>query len=79
MHGLRFVYYSVEEACATVTGGSLDFLGPDMQEELASITFDHIGIISMEQEAVEANAEGIARFTVELYAEEMSFDVYNSD
>ena len=57
--------------------GSLTFLGPDLQEELASIGFDHLGILSMEQESVEANSENIARFTVELYCESMFFEVYN--
>ena len=61
----------------TATQGSLAFLGPDMKEELATIGFEHIGIISLEQEAVEANAEQVARFTVELYVEEMFLDTYN--
>lgn len=58
--------------------GSLTFLGPDLQEELATITFEHVGIISLEQEGVEANKEDVARFTVELYCEEMKFDAFNN-
>lgn len=56
--------------------GSLTLLGPDMSEELLAISFDHIGIISMEQEAVEANKDSIARFVVELYCEEMYIDSF---
>lgn len=58
--------------------GALTFLGPDLAEELGAITFDHLGIISLEQEAVEANSENVARFTVELYCESMFFDVINN-
>lgn len=57
--------------------GALTFLDPSLKEELATISFDHLGIISMEQEAVEANSENVARFTVELYCEQMFMDVYN--
>jgi hypothetical protein len=53
--------------------GSLTFLGPDLTEELGAIEFLHVGIISLEQEGVEANKEDVARFTVELYCEEMRF------
>ena len=56
--------------------GSLTFLGPDLEEELASISLKHVGIISLEQGAVEANKEEIARATVELYVEEVAFDSY---
>lgn len=55
---------------------SLTFLGPDLQEELCTINFAHVGIISLEQEGVEANKEDVARFTVELYAEEMTIDSF---
>jgi phage tail-like protein len=58
-------------------GGSLTFLAPNLSDELATINFSHMGIISMEQEAVEANSENVARFTVELYCEEMFIDVYS--
>jgi hypothetical protein len=52
--------------------GSLTFLGPDLEEELATIEFVHVGIISLEQETVEDNKEALANFRVELYVEEMS-------
>lgn len=54
----------------------LTLLGPDMQEELCVINFNHVGIMSLEQESMEANSENVARFTVELYAEEMVIDSY---
>lgn len=56
--------------------GALTFLGPDLKEELASISFDHLGIITMKQLTVEANKEEVARFEVELYCEQMFFDTY---
>lgn len=56
--------------------GSLTFFGPDLKEELMSISFNHVGIISLEQQAVEANKEGVARFDVELYVEEIKIDTY---
>ena len=57
--------------------GSITFLGPDMTEELAVISLNHVGLISMEQQAIEANSEQVARFDVELYVEEMQFDMYS--
>lgn len=56
--------------------GSLTFLSPNLREELGIISFKHVGMISMEQQALEANAEQLARFDVELYVEEMFFDLY---
>jgi phage tail-like protein len=55
---------------------TLTLLGPDLQEELCNITFNHVGIISLEQDALEANAEKVASFTVEMYAEEMVIDSF---
>ncbi|NKB82723.1 MAG: hypothetical protein GKS05_12730 [Nitrospirales bacterium] len=54
--------------------GSLTFLAPDLKEELGSISFEHVGIISLEEEAVEANTESVACFVVELYCESMAFN-----
>jgi phage tail-like protein len=75
-----FKSFLIEGKCtdADEKSGALTFLGPDLTEELGSISFAHLGILSLEQEAVEANAESVARFTVELYCEEMFFDVYNA-
>ena len=56
--------------------GAITFLGPDMNEELAVISLRHVGMISMEQQALEANSENVARFDVELYVEEMDFELY---
>ncbi|ACY16159.1 phage tail protein [Haliangium ochraceum] len=55
---------------------SLVLLGPDLNEELVRINFNHVGIISLEQDGLEANSENVARFSVELYAEEMVIDSY---
>lgn len=57
--------------------GSITFLGPDLVEELAIIDLKNVGMISMEQQALEANAEQVARFDVELYVEEMHFTMYS--
>jgi hypothetical protein len=54
--------------------GMITFLGPDLKEELASITLQNIGIISLETQGAEANKEEVARFDVELYVEQMKFD-----
>ena len=54
--------------------GSITFLAPDQSEELGSIDLDHVGIISLEQEASEANKDSASRFVVELYVEEMRFE-----
>jgi hypothetical protein len=57
---------------------TLTLLGPDLQEELMTITFEHLGIISLEQEGVEANKEDVARFTAEMYVEKITIDTYNT-
>ena len=59
--------------------GAITFLGPDMKEELAEITLDHVGIISMQQAKQEANKEEVARFEVELYVENMRFEYKVAD
>lgn len=72
--------FVLEGKCADtdeLTGG-LTFLGPDLDEELARIDFDHVGIISMQEAKKEANKEEVARFEVELYIEEMSFKSYTA-
>jgi hypothetical protein len=58
--------------------GSLTFLGPDMTEELMTVSFTHVGIISLEQQAVEANSDKVARFDVELYVEEIHIDAFST-
>ncbi len=59
--------------------GSLTFLGPDLKEELATIQFDHVGIISLQAAKAEANNESVSRFEVELYCEEMKFEYKVAD
>jgi hypothetical protein len=75
-----FKSFVIDGQCANADekSGSLTFLAPDLEEELGSITFQNLGIISLEQEAMEANAESVARFTVEMYCESMFFDVYTA-
>ncbi len=59
-------------------GGSIEFLGPDLITELATIDLSHVGIISIETDRAEANKEEVARFEVELYVEQMAFS-YNEE
>lgn len=67
--------FVVEGHCteANELDGSLTLLAPDMNEELAVMTLKQVGMLKMEQQALEANDEKIARFDVELYVEEMEF------
>ena len=58
--------------------GSITLLGPDLEEELATIHLSNIGIIRLSLDQTEANKESMARFTVELYVEDMSFE-YRGD
>jgi phage tail-like protein len=55
---------------------SLTLLGPDLTEELMTINFNHVGLISLEQDALEANSEKVASFTIEMYCEEMVIDSF---
>ena len=59
--------------------GKLEFLGPDMEEILATIELLNVGIISLDTAWQEAEKEEVARFTVELYVEEMKFQYTVSD
>jgi len=59
--------------------GSITFLGPDLNEVLATIELDHVGIISMQEAKKEANKEEVARFEVELYVEAMRFKPTETD
>ena len=53
--------------------GAITFLGPDLNEELASIDLLQVGILSLETPKWDANEEQVPRFTVELYVEKMRF------
>lgn len=55
--------------------GAIEFLSPDLETVLGTISLDHVGIISLEQAAQEANKEEVARFNVELYVESMRFEM----
>jgi hypothetical protein len=70
-----------EEKPATLT-----LLGPDLQEELATIRFSRVGVLALKQGVVKAislekvtgstpsQTQGVEQFTVELYAEEPVID-----
>ena len=57
--------------------GSITFLDPDLETELARIELLGIGIISIDTlgRGQEANKEEVARFSVELYVEDMKFNI----
>ena len=55
--------------------GVITFLAPDLKQELAEIEISNVGIIGLNTLTYEANREAIARFTVELYCEQMKFTV----
>ncbi len=57
---------------------SLTFLGHDLKEELGTIEYEHVGIMSLEPEAMESNSQNVARFKVKLYCEGMKFASFNS-
>ncbi len=59
-------------------GGSLKFLGPDLAEELGSISLRRVGILSLEPGAgvTRAESDELTRFSVELYVEELHIDSY---
>ena len=64
--------------------GSITWLGPNQIEELASIDLLHVGIMSLETAGWDAdtedtNREEAARFTVELYVEEVRFRYQGKD
>lgn len=59
--------------------GAITFLAPDLLQELARIDLQHVGLISLDTTGWEANTEEVARFTVELYVEQMTFDYMVAD
>ena len=54
-------------------GGSIEILGPDMEEVLCRIDLAHVGLISLSPGDMEANSEKIQSWTAELYVEEVRF------
>ena len=55
-------------------GGTLEFLTPNLQEVLFTITFSNLGVFKCTPEKVEAHSENIRRVKVEMYCEQMAFD-----
>jgi len=55
-------------------GGTLEFLTPNLQEVLFTITFSHLGIFKLTPEKVESGSESIRRLKAEMYCEDMKFD-----
>jgi len=55
-------------------GGSLEFLTPNLQEVIFTITFQHLGIFKLTPEKVESGSENIRRVKAELYCENMLFN-----
>lgn len=58
-------------------GGTLIFLSPNRQTQLAKITFHNLGIFKLENDKAEANADQVRRMTAELYCERMEFEYLN--
>lgn len=54
--------------------GTLEYLTPDLDDVLFSVTFKHLGLFKITRDKLEAHAEGIRRVKCEMYCEEMEFD-----
>jgi hypothetical protein len=61
------------------TTGRIVFLGPDMKKELGEINLERVGFKKFSKDDLEANSEKIARFSVELYVEKMTFKLNEFD
>ena len=59
--------------------GSITFLSPKRRKELARIHLRNVGILSLDTWDQPANREEPARFTVELYVEDMKFEYLAAD
>ena len=59
--------------------GEIEFLNPNMSDVLGSIELKNCGFKKMSKEDYEANKEGIARFSVEMYVEKMVFKLNYTD
>ncbi len=59
--------------------GRIVFLGPNMTDELGEITLKNVGFKKFGHDDHEANSEKIARFTVELYVQQMEFHLNTYD
>jgi len=54
--------------------GTLEYLTPNLQEVLFTLTFKHLGIFKLTTDKVESGAEGIRRCKAEMYCEDMAWD-----
>jgi hypothetical protein len=52
-------------------GGAIEFLSPNRSEVLGAVELAHVGIVSFQEEKSAGGNDKIARFSVELYVEEM--------
>jgi hypothetical protein len=59
--------------------GSIELLGPDMQQVVGTIELKNCGFKKFSKGALEANSEKIARFDVEFYCEHMTFKMPYTD
>jgi phage tail-like protein len=59
-------------------GGTLEYLTPNLQEILFTLTFKHLGIFKLTPEKVESGSEQIRRVKAEMYCEELTFDFKES-
>ena len=53
--------------------GTLEYLTPNLQEVLFTVTFQHLGIFKISMDKVESGAEGIRRVKAEMYCEDMKW------
>lgn len=58
--------------------GSLEFLSPNLQEVLFTLTFKNLGIVRFAPEKVEAANEAIRRVKAEMYVEKIDFSYHSS-
>ena len=59
--------------------GAITFLAPNLSDELGRVELQNVGMVSLENEGFEANKEGVSRFKVELYVEQMRFVIDEAD
>jgi len=59
-------------------GGTLEYLTPNLQEVLFTLTFKHLGVFKLTPEKVEAGSENIRRVKAEMYCEDIQFVYGNS-
>jgi len=59
-------------------GGTLEYLTPNLQEVLFTLSFYHLGVFKVTPDKVEASAEPIRRLKVDMYCEDIKFDFSGS-